>query len=38
MTILKASRAVEVIIEQYGTDGVAEQLVDLSEWYLWLHE
>jgi predicted nuclease of predicted toxin-antitoxin system len=32
------SRAVEEIIEQYGTDGVRDELVTLDEWYDWIQE
>lgn len=31
------ARTVEVIIEQYGATGVADELVDLGEWYEWIH-
>jgi len=31
------ARAIESILEQYGTDEIANQLVDLGEWYDWLH-
>jgi hypothetical protein len=32
------ARTVDEIFNQYGTDGIANQLVDLGEWYEWLHE
>ena len=32
------ARTVEEVFDQYGLDGVADQLVDLGEWYEWLHE
>jgi len=32
------ARSVEKVIEQYGTDELANNLVDLGEWYEWLHE
>lgn len=32
------ARTVDEIIEQYGIEGVANELVDLGEWYDWLHE
>lgn len=32
------AQAVDRIIAQYGTDGVADELVELDEWYAWLHE
>lgn len=31
-------RAVEEVFAQYGTDGVSNHLVELDEWYDWLHE
>ncbi|MFC5278341.1 DUF5615 family PIN-like protein [Halorubrum rubrum] len=32
------ARTVEKVFDQYGLDGVADQLVDLGEWYEWLHD
>lgn len=32
------ARTVEEVIEQYGTDELANNLVDLGEWYEWLHQ
>ena len=32
------ARTVETVFAQYGTDGVENQLVDLGEWYEWLHD
>lgn len=32
------ARAVDEVINQYGTDGVEDELVDLGEWYDWLHQ
>lgn len=32
------ARTVDEVFTQYGTDGIANRLVDLSEWYEWLHE
>ena len=32
------ARAVDEVFSQYGSDGVENQLVDLGEWYDWLHE
>lgn len=31
------ARTVDEVFNQYGRSGVAEQLVDLDEWYEWLH-
>ena len=31
------ARTVDEVFDQYGTTGVANELVDLSEWYDWLH-
>ncbi|MFC7076827.1 MULTISPECIES: DUF5615 family PIN-like protein [Haloarcula] len=32
------ARTVDEVLTQYGIDGVENQLVDLGEWYEWLHE
>ncbi len=32
------ARTVEEVIEQYGTVELENKLVDLDEWYEWLHE
>ncbi len=32
------ARTVDEVFNQYGSDGVENQLVDLGEWYEWLHE
>ena len=32
------ARTVETVFAQYGTDGVENKLVDLGEWYEWLHD
>lgn len=32
------ARTVDEVFDQYGFDGVKNQLVDLDEWYEWLHE
>gem|GEM_PF-490731 len=32
------ARAVEEVIDQYGVDGVCDELVTLDDWYGWLHE
>lgn len=32
------ARTVDEVFNQYGLDGVENQLVDLGEWYEWLHE
>lgn len=32
------ARAVDVVFAQYGMAGIEGQLVDLGEWYDWLHE
>jgi len=31
------ARAVDEVLEQYGADGLENSLVDLDEWYEWLH-
>lgn len=31
------ARTVDEVLEQYGVEGVANQVVDLEEWYDWLH-
>lgn len=31
------ARAADEVINQYGVEGVANQLVELGEWYDWLH-
>lgn len=31
------ARTVDEIFDQYGTDGVENELVDVDEWYDWLH-
>ena len=31
------ARAVDEVLNQYGTDGVRNELVALDEWYDWLH-
>ena len=31
------ARTVDEVFNQYGTDGVKNELVDLGEWYEWLH-
>ena len=31
------ARTMEVILDQYESSGVADQLIDLEEWYEWLH-
>ncbi|MFA1611359.1 DUF5615 family PIN-like protein [Halobellus rubicundus] len=31
------ARAVDEVFTQYGPDGVSGRLVDLGEWYEWLH-
>jgi hypothetical protein len=31
------ARTVDEVFNQYGTDGIENQLVDLGEWYEWLH-
>ena len=31
------ARTVEVVLEQYGTAELANHVVDLDEWYEWLH-
>lgn len=30
--------AVDAVLDQYGSEGVAGELVDLDGWYDWLHE
>ena len=32
------ARTVDEVFAQYGPDGVANRLVDLGEWYAWLHD
>lgn len=32
------ARTIDEVIDQYGLDGVANQLVDLGEWYGWVQE
>jgi hypothetical protein len=32
------ARTVDEVFTQYGSDGVADRLVDLGEWYAWLHD
>lgn len=32
------ARTVDEVFDQYGADGFENQLVDLGEWYDWLHE
>jgi hypothetical protein len=32
------ARTVDEVFTQYGIDGVENKLVDLGEWYEWLHE
>lgn len=32
------ARAVDEVLAQYGREGVRNELVDLGEWYDWLHE
>lgn len=32
------ARAVDEVIEQYGPGGLANELIDVDEWYEWLHE
>lgn len=31
------ARAVEEVVRQYGPEGIQDELVDLEEWYVWLH-
>ena len=31
------ARAVEAVIEQYGTTEITDEIVDIGEWYEWLH-
>ncbi|MFC7114699.1 DUF5615 family PIN-like protein [Natronoarchaeum sp. GCM10025703] len=31
------ARTIESILEQYGTTEIENQLVDLGEWYQWIH-
>jgi predicted nuclease of predicted toxin-antitoxin system len=32
------ARAVDEVLNQYGLAGIEDQLVDLGEWYEWLHQ
>jgi hypothetical protein len=32
------ARTVDAVFNQYSVSGVANQVVDLGEWYTWLHE
>jgi hypothetical protein len=32
------ARAVDEAVTQYGGDGLRNELVDLGEWYRWLHD
>ena len=32
------ARTVDEVFNQYGADGIENELVDLGEWYDWLHE
>ena len=32
------ARTVDEVFDQYGTAGIENELVDLGEWYDWLHE
>lgn len=32
------ARTVDEVFNQYGTDGIENKLVDLGEWYEWLHQ
>ncbi|WP_181691206.1 DUF5615 family PIN-like protein [Natronomonas sp. LN261] len=32
------ARAVDGVFDQYGSAGIENELVDLDEWYEWLHE
>jgi hypothetical protein len=32
------ARTVDEVFTQYGLDGIENQLIDLGEWYDWLHE
>jgi uncharacterized protein with PIN domain len=32
------ARTVEEVLEQYGAEELTDSLVDLEEWYDWLHE
>jgi len=32
------ARTVDEVFQQYGFDGVENRLVDLDEWYEWLHD
>ncbi|MGZ0747644.1 DUF5615 family PIN-like protein [Haloparvum sp. AD34] len=32
------ARTIDEVFSQYGTEGVEDQLVDLDEWYAWLHD
>lgn len=31
------ARAVDEVLRQYGVEGVRDELVELDEWYSWLH-
>lgn len=31
------ARVIDVVIEQYGQSGLANEIVDLGEWYRWHH-
>lgn len=31
------ARTVDTVLSQYGEDGLADELVELDEWYAWLH-
>lgn len=32
------ARTVDEVFNQYGSEGIGNELVDLGEWYDWLHE
>lgn len=32
------ARTVDEVLNQYGADGITNHLVDLGEWYEWLHD
>lgn len=32
------ARVVEAVVAQYGEDGLTNSLVDLGEWYAWIHD
>lgn len=32
------ARSIELVVQQYGIDGVRNESVDLEEWYEWLQE